>query len=105
MTETPYTMSDIITLADINANSALWSTDYTFSKDYIPLGGGSLSGDITSPTHLKITNAVTIYTDGRVEVDPKYTTTEAARQFWEAVQYFFKTECESCKNSAEKTKG
>ena len=60
---------------------------------------------ITSPTYLQIKDCVKIYTDGRVEVDPKYTTTEAARQFWEAVKYVFKTECESCKNSAEKTKG
>ncbi len=70
-------------------------TGYTVLNDY----------HVTSPTCLQIKDCVKIYTDGRVEVDPKYTTTEAARQFWEVVQYFFKTECESCKNSAEKTKG
>jgi hypothetical protein len=37
------------------------------------------------PTSLVIFDAVTIHQDGRVEVNPKYTTDEAAQKFWEAV--------------------
>lgn len=40
---------------------------------------------VTSPTTLKIFDAVTIHQDGRVEVNPKYTTDEAAKLFWDAV--------------------
>lgn len=38
------------------------------------------------PTCLKIFDAITIHRDGRVEIDPKYTTDEAAKMFWDAVQ-------------------
>jgi hypothetical protein len=37
------------------------------------------------PTSLVIFDAVTIHQDGRVVVNPKYTTDEAAQKFWEAV--------------------
>lgn len=95
MTETPYGAVAITIPHNGFVGEGGAGTGYTVLNDY----------HITSPTYLQIKECVKIYTDGRVEVDPKYTTTEAARQFWEAVQYFFKTECESCKNSAEKTKG
>ena len=36
-------------------------------------------------TSLVIFDAVTIHRDGRVDVNPKYTTDEAAKKFWEAV--------------------
>lgn len=36
-------------------------------------------------TSLVIFDAVSIHQDGRVVVNPKYTTDEAAQKFWEAV--------------------
>lgn len=40
---------------------------------------------VIPPTTLNIFDAVTIHQDGRVEVNPKYTTDEAAKLFWDAV--------------------
>lgn len=40
---------------------------------------------VMPPTTLNIFDAVTIHQDGRVEVNPKYTTDEAAKLFWDAV--------------------
>lgn len=34
---------------------------------------------------LVIFDVVTIHRDGRVDINPKYTTDEAAKKFWEAV--------------------
>ncbi len=44
-----------------------------------------ISQDMLSSS-VSILDAVKIHRDGRIEVDPKYTTDEAARKFWEAVR-------------------
>ena len=46
----------------------------------------SFSSIVIPPTTLKIFDAITIHRDGRVEIDPKYTTDEAAKLFWQAVE-------------------
>jgi hypothetical protein len=38
------------------------------------------------PTQIQIFDAITIHRDGRVDVDPKYTTDEAAKLFWKAIR-------------------
>ena len=49
------------------------------------------SGSVTSPSRLRFYTPtgeplVTVYFDGRVEVNPQYTMDEAAAAFWEAVR-------------------
>ena len=46
----------------------------------------TFSSIVIPPTTLKIFDAITIHRDGRVEIDPKYTTDEAAKLFWQAVK-------------------
>ena len=47
--------------------------------------GAFVDGPIL-PDALHIGDAVKIYRDGRVEVNPAYESTDAARAFWEAVK-------------------
>jgi len=44
------------------------------------------SSVVIPPNTLKIFDVVTIHSDGRVDVDPKYTTDEAAKLFWKAIR-------------------